>query len=171
MIDYLTVEEVGDEDLLRLTLNTLYALSEKKDLPVSQIKASFELRAASVSGFEPDLNCCAVCGKAEFPKGAVLDVMNGRLLCPECANDPANELENEQTRTANVRLKLSASSLEAARFTAYAPLEKYLSYTLDRSEMPLFGACCERYLLSHIEHGFKSLDYYNDLIRYGYSNE
>ena len=45
------------ETLLRLMLNSLYLLSEKKALP-RKIKAIYELRAVSEAGFMPNLLCC-----------------------------------------------------------------------------------------------------------------
>ena len=60
------LETVSDEDspnpeVLRLGLNSLYALSE--DLyPPEHIKAVFELRLMCLAGFEPSLDCCPVCG-------------------------------------------------------------------------------------------------------------
>ncbi len=171
VIDYLALEGVEDEGLLLLTLNPLYALSEKNNLSTAQIKASFELRAAAVSGFEPDLNECAACGKRDLSKGAIVDVMNGRVLCAECSGDPSFALNDYQSGTAVLRIKVSGPVLDAARFTVSSPLERFLSFSLPENDLPAFSSLCEKYLLSHIEHGFKSLDYYNDLIRYGYANE
>ena len=53
------IEAVADEDspnpqLLPLCLNALYALSEKLKSP-EQVKAAFELRLMTISGFEPRL--------------------------------------------------------------------------------------------------------------------
>ena len=171
VVDYLALEEVGDEELLRLTLNTLYALSEKKELPYRQVKAAFELRAAAVSGFEPALSSCGLCGKEDLSRGAFLDVMNGRLLCADCAKNVMNEIRDNEERTASIRIPLTPSSLEAVRFVVSAPVSRFLSFTIPDGEMIPFGAACEKYLLSHIEHGFRSLEYYNNLIRYGYSDE
>lgn len=171
VVDYLALEEVADDDLLRLTLNTLYALSEKKDLSLDVVKASFEIRAAAVSGFAPDLSSCGVCGKEDLRRGIYLDVMNGRILCRDCSKEFVSGLREPGEGVSSIYLKVTPSSLEAMRYAAYAPIQRYLSFSIPEEERETFGFACEKYLLSHIEHGFKSLEYYRNLIRYGYADE
>ncbi len=64
------VAEEGRPDpaLLSLTLNSLYAL-DKLQRPLPLVKAAFELKLLCVAGYEPLLDACAVCGRAE-PRGA-----------------------------------------------------------------------------------------------------
>lgn len=76
-----TGEEAEKE--LRLLLNCLYMLSEKKaDLRV--IKAVFELRTMSECGFLPQLVYCRDCGTYDGP-AFYLDPQEGCLLCAACA--------------------------------------------------------------------------------------
>ncbi len=171
VVDYLALEEVADDDLLRLTLNTLYALSEKKDIDRSLVKAAFEIRAASVSGFTPDLHACGVCGKDDLRRGTFLDVMNGRVLCPDCSKEFVSGLKGSDEGFSPIYVKLTASTLEAMKYAVCSPIQRYLSFKIPEGERDVFGAACEKYLLSHIEHSFKSLEYYRNLIRYGYSDE
>ena len=171
VVDYLALEEVADDDLLRLTLNTLYALSEKKGIDLSIVKAAFEIRAAAVSGFSPDLHACGVCGKEELRLGTYLDVMNGRLLCSECSKEFVSGLKETDDGFSPIYLKLTPASLEAMKYAVYSPIQRYLSFTIPEEERANFGDACEKYLLSHIEHSFKSLEYYRNLIRYGYNDE
>jgi len=60
-----SVEGIGDEDLMRLTLNTLFALSNDAKIPLKQIKAAFEFRCASIEGFKPNLVACDQCAVFE----------------------------------------------------------------------------------------------------------
>ena len=78
-----SVENAPDTETLRLTLNTLYAISSRTDMPLSKIKAAFELRMSCECGFCPELSRCDVCG-CEPSADVYLDVMNGRLLCFDC---------------------------------------------------------------------------------------
>ena len=50
--------------LLQLTLNTLWSISDGKK-PEYLIKGAFELRAAAIDGYMPDLRTCCVCGKTD----------------------------------------------------------------------------------------------------------
>ena len=59
--EVLSQEDMPNPELQSLLLNCLYALS-KLNLPESQVKAVFELRAACLSGYTPDLTGCHVCG-------------------------------------------------------------------------------------------------------------
>ena len=54
-------KETADETL-RLLLNTLYLL-EKKEKSEQMLKAVYELRLMCLSGFQPDVDGCAGCGK------------------------------------------------------------------------------------------------------------
>ena len=51
----LSGERVDCTDMLRLTLNTLYAIMNDMR-PLAQIKAVFEVRAAAISGYCPNLD-------------------------------------------------------------------------------------------------------------------
>ena len=57
--EVLSQEDLPNPELQSLLLNSLYALSNL-DLPEAQIKSVFELRAACLSGYTPDLFGCHV---------------------------------------------------------------------------------------------------------------
>ena len=163
---YLALEGVGDEELLRLTLNTLYALSNKSLFPLTQIKAAFEIKAAAVSGFMPTLDCCGICGNENLSGGVYLDIMNGRLLCEKCHLSAASVRDVEGVEgTAFICRKINISVLDALRFTTESSVQKFLSFTLEKEDLELYSDVCEQYLISHIEHSFKSLDYYKSIMR------
>ena len=65
-----------------LLLNCLYAIDTlKKPLPL--VKAAFELRLLCLTGYEPLLDACAICGEREPPK-ARLNLSQGILHCARC---------------------------------------------------------------------------------------
>lgn len=62
--DVLSPEGEENPPFVSLLLNALYALG-RLGLPQKLVKAVFELRAMCLSGYEPDLRGCAVCGAPE----------------------------------------------------------------------------------------------------------
>lgn len=157
-----SVENMADPEPLRLALNILYAISRHKDVPLLQIKSAFEIRLSAECGFCPDLSGCDVC--REDVKGDVyLDVMNGRLLCPECK--PRAEKEEALIEgTARLYYILSQDVLSAMRYIISCPQNKVLSFSLDGDGLYLLGKVCEGYLLNHLEHTFNTLDFYKSIL-------
>ena len=153
---------IGDDELLSLVLNTLYATANM-NIPLDIIKGAFEFRAAVSEGFMPDLSFCGMCGD-EISGDSVLDVMNGRILCKKCRAELENTPEFIRDDTsAKIMIRLSPAVLSALRYIESAPMKKFLSFTLDKTETSLFSVVCERYLLNHLEHGFTSLEYYKKI--------
>ena len=69
-------EDLPNPELLSLVLNSLFALT-RLGLPEQQVKAVFELRAACIAGYSPDLFGCHVCG-TQIP--ALFDLSGGAML-------------------------------------------------------------------------------------------
>ncbi len=157
-----SVENQPDGDMLRLTLNTLYAISEKKDVPLSKIKAAFELRCSAQCGFCPDLSSCDLCGCESF-REVFLDVMNGRLLCLDC-KPRAEKEEAILEGTARLYFMISMDVLLAMRYIVSCPMEKFLSFNLDEEGMYLLSKACEGYLINHLEHNFSTLEFYKSIL-------
>lgn len=157
-------EEAGE--MLRLLLNCLHAVSCELR-PQELIKGAFELRAAVLSGYAPDLSGCCVCGKAASDL-FYLDVMNGAILCQACnaARNaaPRVSLDCEDMRETEVIGILSAAVCEAFRYCVYARPERLLSFELrEQTDREDFARLAELYLLSHIGHGFDSLQFYHTM--------
>lgn len=158
----LAPESVEDPELLQLILNTLYAIANMDKLPLEQIKGAFEFRAAVQEGFMPDLSGCGKCG-CELTEDSTMDVMNGRLLCKKCRTLMESDPEYLMDEGAKIMIRVSPSVLAALRYIETASLKRFLSFTLDKTELSLFSVVCERYLLNHLEHGFSSLEYYKKI--------
>ena len=165
--DEITGEEAPAEDVLRMTLNTLYAIS-KHLKPLPQIKAVYELFAANVSGFMAYLEGCSECQKSDFSDASLwLDVMNGAVVCDEClkkreGNLPMPEVDRFSAR--NILLPLDASSLEAMRYVERSPIQRLFAFGLsDERSLQLFCRAAETYLLNHLERDFETLQFYNSL--------
>ena len=157
-----SVENAADTDLLRLTLNTLYAISYKNEISLSMIKAAFEMRLCAICGFCPDLSTCDICC-CEPSDNIYLDVMNGRLLCSECK--PRAEKEEEMVEgTARLYYIITRDVLHAMRYIPTCPIEKILSWNISEDDLYLLSKVCEGYLLNHLERSFSTLDFYKSTI-------
>ena len=155
-------ENEKNEELMRLVLNTFYAISNKPDIPNDLIKGAFEFRLASQEGFEPDLTVCGNCGK-EIEGDTYLDVMNGRMICDSCISIIQNPQWSEDEGTSKIYLRLTAKTLSALRHIEKSDIKRFLSFRLEKEDLSNFSAVCEKYLLNHLEHNYKSLDYYKSI--------
>ena len=152
--------EGGDEsEMLQLMLNTLYAL-DRGIKPRRLVKAAFELRTAVIAGFSPDLLCCQECGCDEADV-MYLDVMDGVRHCAECRKK--SNLEKPREGHTTMLFTLDKALLDAMRFVCYSNAKRFLSFELTEDAESVFAEYCEKYLLNHIEKGFKSLDFLHSL--------
>ena len=162
----ITGEEAEAEQILRATLNSFYAI-ENQMYPYEQIKAAYELFAAAVSGFTPDLSFCEEC-KCAFKENDsfFLDVMNGGLLCSECKSKRPTNVESQhgnvdQYETRNIFMPLDLASLAAMKYCVNAPVNRLFSFAItDEKSKKLFYRAAESYLLHHLERGFQTLNFY-----------
>lgn len=166
----LSGEDESAFDLLRMTLNTFFAIS-KKIRPLSVIKGVYELRASTLAGFSPQLSGCRYC-KRDDVEGLYLDVMNGCVLCSECINKRAQKKApvkrsayDDLDYETNLLVPISPSVLAAMNYAVNSPPERMFSFSLDgKEENDMFARAAEEYLLNHLERGFTTLDFYKSII-------
>ena len=162
ILDVLTEVCLEDEDsgeMLQLALNTLHAI-EAKMKPLLQLKAAFELRTAAACGFSPDIISCVECD-SPTSEMMFLDVMDGVMSCRKCRENRVRDLPEEGHTS--IVLMLDPTVLEAMRTVCYFPPKKFLSFTVPQEDEALFCSHCEKYLLNHLDKGFKSLDFFHSL--------
>lgn len=145
--EVLSQEDAPESGILPLTLNAIYALT-KLNLPQRQIKAVFELRAMCVSGFQPELHGCAVCG-AEAPER--FDVSEGCLICAGCGGR-------------GIRMPLGRGALAAMRYITLCEPKKIFSFRLEPQALDELADIAEAYLITKLERGFSTLDFYKSLL-------
>ena len=157
-----TVEE-AERDLLRLSLNSLYAISNRR-YSFEKIKAAFEIRAASILGFMPDVVSCHSCG--ERSGDFFFDIMGGTIECSECHRN-AQEMHAEPLDPHERRILciLSESARIALSYCIYAPIERVFAFTIADDDMRFFSRATEEYLLNQLGRSYKSLDFYKDVKR------
>ena len=153
----------GDSELLRLVLNTLYAIS-KGTYDTDLIKGAFEMRLLSILGFMPELRACTRCGASDGEY--FFDIMAAAIECRECHK--LSEIGGERLAEAHessIVCIITESARNGLLYSLYAPLEKLFSFKISGEDRQLFSRAAEEYLLHHLERGYKTLDFYNEVRR------
>ena len=155
-----TVAE-AERELLRLSLNTLYAISESKH-PLDKIKAAFEIRCAAVLGFMPDVISCTECGEREG--SFYFDIMGGAILCYACNTKRAKaHALPENPHESHIVCILSETAKVALGYCIHCPIEKIFSFNIPDEDMQLFSKAAEEYLVNQMERSYKTLEFYNEV--------
>ncbi len=147
--EVLSQEDYPSPELLSLVLNCLYALT-KLDVPEKMVKTVFELRAACLSGYAPDLFGCHVCGSQEPDR---FDISAGQLECGNCRSGESH----------GIRMPVTPSVLEAMRYICLCDPKKLFSFRLGKDTLDKLCALSESYLCTQLERGFSTLDFYKSL--------
>lgn len=153
------IENADESEMLQLMLNTLYALDRGlKDREV--IKAAFEMRVAAAQGLSPDLVKCAYCGSEESPV-MYLDVMDGVIHCSECRKK--RNVESVREGHTAMLFTLDKTLLDIMRYVCYSGAKRFLSFEIPDDVKGVFCEYCEKYLLNHLDRGFRSLEFLRSL--------
>ena len=147
--EVLSQEDYPTPELQSLLLNCLYALSEL-GLSCDQVKAVFELRAACLSGYTPDLYGCHVCGSQTPDR---FDLSSGLLECRNCRDSASG----------GIRMPVTPGMLEAMRYICFCDPKKLFSFRLNKAELHQLSGLTESFLTTQLERGFPALDYYKSL--------
>ena len=102
------------DEMLRLTLNCLYALANLGK-SVDAVKTVFYLKSVIMLGIEPEFNMCSACGTQENLT-AFSDEYGG-ALCSECA------------RMAENTKRMYPDSLELMKYVSRCDMKKILAFT------------------------------------------
>lgn len=154
---------VAECELLRLSLNSLYAIASGK-YRLDKVKAVFEIRAASILGFMPDVHACSVCasGAPEY----FFDIMGGELQCTECKRKAElSHVSFELTHEARIIAQITEGARAALEYSIHAPIEKIFSFSISEEDMRLFAKASEEYILNQLERSFRSLEFYKEVSR------
>ncbi len=149
-----TTENNDESEALRLFLNTLYALANKQDIPLWQIKGAFELKLMCILGFAPDFDTCFGCGcEIEIGRSNTFSFEEGALICEKC-------------KKGNIAFSCSVSggTCLALRFITSSSIGAFLSFTLDESDSAEFSFICENYLMHKTERSYETLKIYKSIV-------
>ena len=148
--ELISQEDLPNPELQSLLLNCLFALS-KLNLPEMQVKAVFELRAACLAGYTPDLFGCHGCGDQN---PGLFDISAGLLECANCRNPESN----------GIRMPVNPSVLEAMRYICLCSPKKLFSFQVGLQTLELLSQVTQSYLTTQLERGFSALDFYKSLL-------
>lgn len=148
----LSVEGLPAGEMLPLMLNTLHALDKMPEKPLAVIKLAFEMRAMCIAGYEPQLEECVVCGcEPEAPR---LLLGEGALHCASCRSQLGE----------GVSMPLSTEGLQALRYIASCDPKRLLAFDLTGESLRQLANLTEAYLLTQLERGFGTLDFYKSIL-------
>ncbi len=143
----LSAEEQPQNELLRLTLNSLHLLC-KGEKSITQIKAVFEFRALCLGGYMPSVLACDHCGTYETPL-MYFDTMEGRIYCENCPKAGA--------------VPVPKNVVTAIRFICLTEPTKIFSFSLSEENISLLGSIAEKYTLTRIQRRLSALEFYKGL--------
>lgn len=149
LLELVSDEDMPNPNILRLALNSFYALSNKiydREL----IKAVFELKLASYAGYMPDLTGCADCGK-EKDEHFYFRPDLGDILCKSCRGEYG--------------IKINFDVLSAMRYIVAADAKRIFSFKISEESLKQLSSIAENYILLCFERQLKSLDYYRKIIK------
>ena len=147
--EVLSQEDTPSPELLSVVLNCLFALDKLEKAEI-MVKTVFELRAASLAGYTPDLYGCHICGSQE---PSYFDISGGVLLCEKCKD-----------AAVGIRMPLTVAVLEAMRYIIYCSGKKLFSFEIGEESLMQLSGITEAYLTVQLERGFSALDFYKTLL-------
>ena len=104
--------------------------------PLVQIKAVFELRALSISGYMPNILACANCGTYETPV-MYFDVDGGCIYCERCPKAGA--------------VAVPKTVMTAVRYICLTEPGRIFGFALSPEQMALLGRVTEQYTLRRLD--------------------
>ena len=143
----MSAEEQPEEEVLRLTLNSLHLLC-KGEKSLAQIKAVFELRALCLGGYMPSILACDNCGTYET-KTMYFDTLEGKIYCENCPKTGAD--------------RVPKNVITALRFICLTEPTKIFSFSLSDENLKLLSDIAEKYTMSRVQHRLSALEFYKGL--------
>ena len=147
--EVISQEDLPNPELQSLLLNCLFALSKLNENE-AKVKSVFELRAACLAGYMPDLFGCHNCGNQNPDR---FDISEGLLECHNC-----------RTVGGGIRMPVTSGVLEAMRYICLCEPKKLLSFNIGQDNLEKLSNLTEAYLTTQLERGFSTLDFYKSLL-------
>lgn len=144
-------EEQPEPEILALTLNALHALDQMAVSP-TLVKAAFEWKAMALAGYAPMVGECSVCG-CETPQAPCIHLGEGVLHCKGCREKLGD----------GVSMPLTGAALAALRHIVWGNPKRLFSFSVDQASLERLAQASEAYLMTQLERGFHTLDFYKSL--------
>ncbi len=148
--EMISQEDCPSQELQSLVLNCLFALSMLA-APEEKVKAVFELRAACLAGYLPDLTACHHCGSLLPDR---FDISSARLECSRCRNPESD----------GIRMPVTPGIMDAMRYIAFCDDKRLFAFQLGIEPLKQLAQITEIYLTTQLEHSFSTLNFYKSLL-------
>lgn len=148
--DVLCQEDIPNPELLSLVLNCFHAVSRLGKTEYLT-KAVFEMRAACIAGYTPDISACSSCGNRS---AGYFNVSDGQLECALCV----------KRGDGGLRIPVSPGALDAMRYLCSCEPKKLFSFQIGDLTAKELSQITEAYLSTQLERGFSTLDFYKSLL-------
>lgn len=153
LTESISVERMGDLELVRLLLNSFYLIEENK-YPIFHIKTVFEWRLVRCAGYLPELGSCALCGKKEAI--AAFSVSEARVYCAFCVKDQMVTL-----------FPMDDVLYHAMCYILYTPLEKAFSFSMNNEALKSLSKISEEYVKYYLKSQITTLSYFYEVCPLG----
>ena len=147
--EVISQEDLPNPELQSLLLNCLFALSKLNESE-AKVKSVFELRAACLAGYMPDLFGCHNCGNQNPDR---FDISEGMLECHSCRGFGGG-----------IRMPVTSGVLEAMRYICLCEPRKLLAFSVGDENLQKLANLTEAYLTAQLERGFSTLDFSKSLL-------
>lgn len=149
--EYVTEENYINNDLFRLILKTLQALT-KNAIEMDIIIKIFELKALSYLGYTPEIASCIKCNNT-------IELTNfntklGGTVCDKCS------------RLEKGSLKISKGTLFTMQFILSSKVNNLYSFNVNETIKKELNNVINNFLYYHLDKKFKSLDFLLELQSY-----
>ena len=150
LLEYTGVECAGCDEVLRLTLNTFYILSENK-MEQELLRNVFQFRLLCEIGLRPELVGCCSCFVYESDF-MYFDFLRNNLTCQEC--HLKNQAENPHC------FVLDKTLLYIVRFIALTDYNRLFAFRISPKYLDKLTEFTEKFLSYHTKGKFKTLEFY-----------
>lgn len=142
------------QNVMQLLLNSLYFLAE--DLrSCAYLKCVFEMRFMSEVGLLPQLIGCRDCYKYESEEMYIM-IDRACLLC-------GDDFERRDFEEDYYHIKINNTILHSLRFICLAELKRIFNFKVGEENQRSLNEITEKYILRHLSHRFKALDFYKEI--------
>ena len=147
LIEKTVLEEMEEEEVLKLLLKTLMVVS-KTDFDIKLCARIFEIKLMQLLGFLPDINVCGICGK-NINTQYLFYAHSGAIVCSNCNSKPS--------------LKISNGSVLALKHIMNNDLNNIFKFNVSENVLSELTSFSKLFLNLHIDERFKTLDFAESL--------
>jgi len=156
IIIYLVKENIEASNILKLVLNSIYALTNKK-FNKKIIKAVFELRLLSALGYQPNFSECKFCKNTNLMQPYFF-FPDSSLICKKC-------IENINFVNKKDCIKISLSLLKALKYSIFSYPKSMFSFSLNEENLKIFSFISQKCITDHIKRPLNTLKMYENYLK------